>query len=123
TYVATFIGSPTMNLIAGQAAADGQGLVLPEARLPLACPVAASQGLTLGVRPEHLLFSDSAAWRGEVNVVEPTGADTYVMVQTAAGMVTVRTSPQIPVRPGDRVGLEISPGQAHWFDTVSGMRL
>ncbi len=123
TYVATFIGSPTMNLIAGKTALDGNGFVLPEALLSLACPAPAHQALTLGVRPEHLLFSDSAAWRGEVHVVEPTGADTYVVVQTAAGMVTVRTSPQVPVRPGDRVGLEVSPGQAHWFDAASGVRL
>ncbi|QBK04347.1 ABC transporter ATP-binding protein [Hylemonella gracilis] len=123
TYVATFIGSPTMNLIAGTAAPDGNGFVLPEARLPLVCPAPASQALTLGVRPEHLLLSDGSDWRGEVQVVEPTGADTYVMVQTAAGRVTVRTSPQTPVRPGDRVGLTLSPEQAHWFDAASGARL
>ncbi|EYC50291.1 sugar ABC transporter ATPase [Hylemonella gracilis str. Niagara R] len=123
TYVATFIGSPTMNLIAGMAAPDGQGFALPEARLPLACPAPAGQALTLGVRPEHLLLSDSADWRGEVQVVEPTGADTYVMVQTAAGRVTVRTSPQTPVRAGDSVGLALSPDQAHWFDAASGARL
>jgi multiple sugar transport system ATP-binding protein len=45
------------------------------------------------------------------------------MVQTAAGRVTVRTSPQTPVRPGDRVGLTLSPEQAHWFDAASGARL
>jgi multiple sugar transport system ATP-binding protein len=124
TYVATFIGSPTMNLIAGTAAPQGEGFLLSDARLPLACPPArAGQALTLGVRPEHLLLSDGAAWRGEVQVVEPTGADTYVMVQTAAGRVTVRTSPQTPVRAGDRVGLAISPDQAHWFDAASGARL
>ncbi|EGI75939.1 ABC transporter ATP-binding protein [Hylemonella gracilis] len=123
TYVATFIGSPTMNLIAGTAAPQGQGFALSEAVLPLACPVPAAQAVTLGVRPEHLLLSDGAAWRGDVQVVEPTGADTYVMVQTAAGRVTVRTSPQTPVRVGDRVGLSLSPEQAHWFDASSGARL
>ncbi|MFO6418718.1 ABC transporter ATP-binding protein [Hylemonella sp. W303a] len=123
TYVATFIGSPTMNLISGTAAPQGQGFALSEAVLPLACPVPAAQAVTLGVRPEHLLFTDGAAWRGDVQVVEPTGADTYVMVQTAAGRVTVRTSPQTPVRVGDRVGLSLSPEQAHWFNAASGARL
>jgi multiple sugar transport system ATP-binding protein len=123
TYVATFIGSPTMNLIAGTAAPRGEGFLLSDARLPLACPVSSAQALILGVRPEHLLLSDGADWRGEVQVVEPTGADTYVMVQTAAGRVTVRTSPQTPVRAGDRVGLAISPDQVHWFDAASGARL
>jgi multiple sugar transport system ATP-binding protein len=123
TYVATFIGSPTMNLLAGTVAPAGNGFALAEALLPLACPASAAQALTLGVRPEHLLLSDGAAWRGEVQVVEPTGADTYVMVQTPAGRVTVRTSPQTPVRAGERVGLALSPDQAHWFDAGSGARL
>ena len=37
---------------------------------------------------------EQSPWRGEVTVVEPTGADTFVVVKTGAGDVTVRTSPQ-----------------------------
>jgi multiple sugar transport system ATP-binding protein len=123
TYVATFIGSPTMNLIAATAGPGSDTLVLPEAELPLVCPVRAGQAVTLGVRPEHLQFSADAGWRGVVQMVEPTGADTYVTVQTAAGQVAVRTSPQTPVRTGETVGLTLSPAQAHWFDANSGARL
>jgi multiple sugar transport system ATP-binding protein len=79
--------------------------------------------MMLGVRPEHLVLDDAAPWRGEVSVVEPTGPDTYVVVDTAAGNVTLRTDAQTRVRPGDRVGLSVAPAHAHWFDARTEARL
>ena len=122
TYVATFIGSPTMNLLRG--AATGGQFGIQGAALDLAPPAAPSAAeLLLGVRPEHLLLQDSAPWRGRVSVVEPTGPDTYVVVDTAAGAVTLRTDAQTRVRPGDKVGLALEPANAHWFDARSEHRL
>ncbi|MDQ1258282.1 MAG: multiple sugar transport system ATP-binding protein [Pseudomonadota bacterium] len=122
TYVATFIGSPTMNLLRG--AATGGQFGIQGAALDLAPPAAPSAAeLMLGVRPEHLLLQDSAPWRGRVSVVEPTGPDTYVVVDTAAGAVTLRTDAQTRVRPGDKVGLALEPANAHWFDARSEHRL
>ena len=120
TYVATFIGSPTMNLLRG-AAAGGQ-FGIQGAALNLAPPASANEVL-LGVRPEHLVMNDSAPWRGKVSVVEPTGPDTYVVVDTAAGSVTLRTDAQTRVQPGDSVGLAVEPANAHWFDASSENRL
>ncbi|WP_394790511.1 ABC transporter ATP-binding protein [Rhodoferax sp.] len=122
TYVATFIGSPTMNLIAGRAeggSANGQ-FSIKGGHLPLACPAADA---LLGVRPEHIELIDSSTWRGEVSLVEPTGADTYVVVKTEAGLVTVRTAPQSSVKPGDTVGLQVAGAQVSWFNEKSGVRL
>ena len=124
TYVATFIGSPTMNLIAGQSNNTPAGTTfdIKGGSLPLACPVHSTEVL-LGLRPEHITLSDDASWRGEVNLVEPTGADTYVVINTAAGVITVRTAPNVQVRPGDQVGLAVSAPHASWFDAQSGVRL
>jgi multiple sugar transport system ATP-binding protein len=118
TFVATFIGSPTMNLVPG--GATGQGFAVQGAVLPLACPAGEAQ---LGLRPEHLVLADDAAWRGEVSVVEPTGADTYVIVKTLAGDVTLRCAPQAGVRPGDHVGLAANAAAASWFHPETGQRL
>jgi multiple sugar transport system ATP-binding protein len=122
TYVATFIGSPTMNLIdvTGRGAS---GVSLAGVDLPLASPVGEGVVATLGLRPEHLLIRDDAAWRGEVSVVEPTGADTFVVVRTAAGDVSVRLPPQERLRPGDRVGLAVQSGHSVWFAKDSGLRI
>ncbi len=120
TYVATFIGSPTMNLIDGHGAEGSFAIV--DAQLPLTAPVHGAK-LQLGLRPEHIALDDASSWRGQVLVVEPTGADTYVVVQTAAGRVTVRTLPQLSVRPGDNVGLAVRGEHASWFDAQSGERV
>jgi multiple sugar transport system ATP-binding protein len=122
TYVATFIGSPTMNLIEGRATGTGQ-FSITGAQLALNALGKEQQLTLLGLRPEHIRLNDAAAWRGVVNLVEPTGADTYVVVDTAAGKVTVRAAPQTQVRPGDAVGLEIQADHVTWFDKASGLRL
>lgn len=123
TYVAGFIGSPTMNFIAGQAIGTGADAVFSfeggELRLP--CPTAGK--VTLGQRPEHIHLDPDATWRGEVILVEPTGADTYVVVRTGVGLITVRTPPSTQVLMGDVVGLSVSGRHNNWFDAQSGLRL
>ena len=125
TYVATFIGSPTMNLIEGQArsAPNGNSFGILGSELALSCPAAAGAQALLGLRPEHIVFDDASPWRGEVSVVEPTGADTFVVVKTTAGNITVRTAPQLPVAPGNRVGLQAQMAHVNWFEPRSGQRL
>ena len=75
------------------------------------------------MRPEHIALVEESPWRGEVTVVEPTRADTFVVVKTDAGDVTMRTSPQTQARSGDAVGLEIQPARVSWFDAGSGVRV
>ena len=123
TYVASFIGSPTMNFIAGSAMDTGAAgtFGIKNSNLPLRCPVAGAA--QLGVRPEHVTLADDATWRGVVSLVEPTGADTFMVVRTDAGDITVRTSPQWQRQTGDLVGLQVDQAHAHWFDVDSGVRL
>jgi multiple sugar transport system ATP-binding protein len=123
TYVATFIGSPTMNLIAGRVAVAGAQGSFQFHGTSLALPTPAEAEATLGVRPEHLELVADAPWRGEVAVVEPTGADTYLVVNTSAGEVTARTAPSAPWRAGDQVGLQVNPANTNWFSTATSMRL
>ena len=122
-YVAGFIGSPTMNFIAGsaqQTVASSQ-FCFGNDVLALNCPP--SPALTLGVRPEHIQLGVDASWRGEVTLVEPTGADTFVAIKTTEGSITARTAPNTPTKVGDRVGLSLDPQHANWFDTKTGVRV
>ena len=86
-------------------------------------PCPASGKVTLGQRPEHIHLSDDASWRGQVTLVEPTGADTYVVVKTGVGLITVRTPPSTQVKLGDTVGMTVSSNHNNWFDAQSGLRL
>jgi multiple sugar transport system ATP-binding protein len=123
TYVATFIGSPTMNLVQGQVVTAGTQGQFSFASSTLTCPCPAQGAAVLGIRPEHVKLHDRGAWRGEVTIVEPTGADTYVVVRTEVGNITVRTAPNMYYKPGDIVGLELSNAHLNWFDPSSGNRL
>jgi multiple sugar transport system ATP-binding protein len=122
-YVAGFIGSPTMNFIAGHVEDTPAGGRFSSicGSLQLACP--ATREATLGVRPEHIELRSDARWRAEVTLVEPTGADTYLVLKTALGTVTVRVAPQTQVRVGELTGLVVNEAHANWFDTHSGLRV
>ena len=122
TYVASFIGSPTMNFISGrlQGTGDASRFIFAGGTLELPGPV---QGeVTLGQRPEHIHLSDDAPWRGEVSLVEPTGADTYVVVKTEVGAITVRAPANIKLQVGQTIGLTVSSRHNNWFHTTSGVR-
>jgi len=123
TYVASFIGSPTMNFIPGQLQGTGEAsrFVFAGGTLELPGPV---QGeVSLGQRPEHIHLSDDAPWRGQVSLVEPTGADTYVVVKTEVGAITVRAPANTKLQVGQTIGLTVSSRHNNWFHSTSGVRL
>ena len=71
-----------------------------------------------GVRPErpHAAARRARTVPGEVVVVEPTGAETELLVQVGHAQVTLVTYGRPGVNPGERVGLRVEPGMAHLFD-------
>lgn len=123
TYVAGFIGSPNMNFIDGQIELAGEHgrFVFAGGSLDLVCPSLGA--VKLGQRPEHIHLSPEAPWRGEVVLVEPTGADTYVVVKTAVGLITVRVAPNTSYKVGEQTGLTVSSKHNNWFNLHSGLRL
>ncbi|MEI8170335.1 MAG: ABC transporter ATP-binding protein [Rhodoferax sp.] len=124
TYVAGFIGSPNMNFIAGSTDGTGASGVFrfEGGSLDLGCPAPAG-AVTLGQRPEHIHLDADAPWRGEVVLVEPTGADTYVVVKTAVGLLTVRVAPNTVIRVGEHTGMTVSNRHNNWFDAQTGVRI
>ena len=124
TYVAGFIGSPNMNFITGNTDGSGASGVFrfEGGSLDLGCPAPAG-AVTLGQRPEHIHLDADAPWRGEVVLVEPTGADTYVVVKTAVGLLTVREAPNTVIRVGAHTGMTVSNRHNNWFDAKTGVRI
>ena len=85
TFVASFIGSPSMNLIDGVTAASKDGLVLETSdgtiwQLPVGASVEVGRQVQLGVRPEQL-FLDAAGLKAEATIIEPTGAETHIQMR------------------------------------------
>jgi ABC-type sugar transport system ATPase subunit len=126
TFVASFIGSPAMNLIPCSVRRDGATLHLSidaqGTTLPLAGDALMAGDAVLGVRPEELELCDpaTATLRGSVLVVEPLGADTMVVVGVGGHHVTVRVKPTTQVRPDQTVGLTVNPLVWSLFDRATG---
>jgi multiple sugar transport system ATP-binding protein len=123
-FVADFIGSPPMNFLHFHGSLrpgipsiefDGTTITIPaprEARM--------SGDLVLGVRPEHLRFSDVSGLRGEVFGVEYMGTTQIVAVTTAHGSLKARLPSNIRVVPGEQVGLTMRGDKLSLFDAASG---
>ena len=119
-FVATFVGIPTMNLVSGQIV-DGtfraDGWEYPLGTSGVSGPV------TLGVRSEDLsLEAVPDGGIGRVRLVEQVGSDAFVEVEPALRRLVVRTPADTRVGPGDSIQVRVSPGHAHLFDPVTGVR-
>ncbi|OYV02205.1 MAG: sugar ABC transporter, partial [Burkholderiales bacterium PBB5] len=124
-FVAEFIGSPAMNLVTAQRAGDlvlAHGVELATNAAQRAALQATGPELSYGLRPEHLAFAD-AGLPGTLAMIEPTGPETYVTVDTAVGKLTARVPGNVRQAVGERVHLQWAAEQAHLFDAASGQRL
>ncbi len=126
-FVAEFIGSPAMNMVPAQRGPAGllaHGIELALTEAQRAALAAASDGaLVYGLRPESLAFADSGL-PGTLAMIEPTGPETYAMVDTAIGTLTARVPGALRASPGERVHLQWQADSAHLFDDgPSGQRV
>ncbi|MGF1664314.1 MAG: ABC transporter ATP-binding protein [Kineosporiaceae bacterium] len=143
-FVAGFIGSPAMNLVAFPVT-DG-GVQFGDTVLPIERDVLAGAGkeITVGVRPEDLeVAPDGHGLAIDVDVVEELGADAFVYGTATEGhgvaadggttaeereavarQIIARTDPRSHVNRGDKVRLRPKPnGKVHLFHPDTGDRL
>ncbi len=118
TFVARFIGAPSMNMI--EAEASDTAAQLPGGGA-IALPVAAKGPVLLGVRPDDLQPVDGPALvEGRVTVREPLGPDTLIYVDTAAGEIVAKADARTPPAVGSTVRLGAAAEDLHVFDRTSG---
>ena len=132
TFVASFIGSPSMNflsvkLIRKESAffvelAEGSQLKIPESMHNRFEPHI-DQTLTLGIRPEHLENAGEghpAVANVQVNVLEPLGPHTLLLGQIGQENLTAQIEARSAVQPGATYPIGFSMEQIHIFDPKSG---
>ena len=128
-FVASFIGSPAMNLITGEVT-DGtfhaEGMTIPGLNAPglnltglnLTGPV------TLGFRAEDAAVSPTAAQiAAPVYAMELLGDATLVSVRVGPALVAVRAAKDFRIAIGSPLHIRIPPTAIHLFDAKSGARL
>jgi len=105
TFVASFIGSPPMNLIPQER--DGRQVLF-------------------GIRPEHLepCAESQAKLAPEIDLIEPLGADTLVYGHLPDGgtRIAARLQGSVDARAG-RLPLTYDVAKVHYFDAGTGARL
>ncbi|MCB9545082.1 MAG: sn-glycerol-3-phosphate ABC transporter ATP-binding protein UgpC [Myxococcales bacterium] len=125
-FVATFIGSPTMNIIAASVAGGrlvGGGLDAP---LPAGAAPATGQALQVGVRPVDVRVAEAGEapmLRGVVEVVEPMGNESFVHCRVADELIVLREEGESRRQAGEAVALVVTPERLHLFDAATGRRL
>jgi len=135
-YVATFIGSPPMNILKGRV--EGDHIVLPDEKTTLRMTAGARQALArarsleikVGVRPEHIVFSEKPAGpgafsiAGAVDTVEPLGHTTLVRAKMASGLrLNVLLAEKVRLEEGQTVRAAVPPDRIYLFDSKSEQSL
>ena len=134
-FVAGFMGSPAMNFLPGEivsesgelgvAFADGEGKPTT-LKLPAGALADGRQGrkVVFGIRPENVTHHDprrgnrrdAELIEAPVEVVEPTGAETMVVVRVGEREMIARFEPDEAPVVGERVTLALDMGKACLFD-------
>ena len=120
TFVATFVGSPKMNLIDGTVT-GGELRTESGVRISVGGPEASS--VTIGVRADDLILTPAADGAAVVELVELLGPRAIVTVRSADQQLTsvVEAAALTEITVGATVGL--SARDVHRFDAATGRRL
>lgn len=125
-FVAGFLGSPAMNFLEFEGSLDTNQASIQMQGNDFAIPPSLEgvRGkLALGVRPEHVRFSDSSGYKGEVLAAEYLGTTQIVTIATPNGTIKSRMSAAQPVSVGETVGLEFDSRTLSIFNVETGQAL
>ncbi|WP_342359563.1 sn-glycerol-3-phosphate ABC transporter ATP-binding protein UgpC [Terrarubrum flagellatum] len=132
-FVASFVGSPSMNFISGRIeAANGEPVFTTGAMSVPLKGYAFRNGwtakpATLGVRPEHALAGSNAgesALPAQIEMVEPMGADSLVWCRLPGGVsFSIRLESDAAPHAGDAMPISFPASACSLFDEATGDRL
>jgi multiple sugar transport system ATP-binding protein len=138
TFVASFIGSPRMNLLPARLleSADGPAVAVLGIIVPLhavqahALRAADARAVQIGLRASDLRppadiagTEHTARLQGVVDVVEHTGSEVFATVQVNDELLVARFPRNAIPQINDRVELAFNPSHMYFFDAGSGERL
>ncbi len=136
TFVATFIGSPPMNLLPATIGTDTSQLRLEDGtELPvpkrLQSSVTAGQSVTFGFRADNLmpeghgltLGSETANFDLLINLSEPLGTETVLFGEIAGREIQAKMLNPRPVSMGETLRCQLDMSRAHLFDASTQLSL
>ncbi|MBU1333918.1 MAG: sn-glycerol-3-phosphate ABC transporter ATP-binding protein UgpC [Alphaproteobacteria bacterium] len=125
-FVASFIGSPAMNLLQGSIkeqsfrTADGASFPVNAAT----ATAAAGKSVIYGIRPEHFTLGEPGEGiEATIRLFEPTGSETYIAAMVGGQQLGVLLRQRLRASVGDTIWLRIDPAQVHIFDAATDQRI
>jgi sn-glycerol 3-phosphate transport system ATP-binding protein len=127
-FVASFIGSPAMNLLEGRVSEDGSRFVVAGdgPSLPISGIKREMHGREwiMGIRPEHMTpgIDDAASVTLEVDSAELLGADNLAHGKWGKHDVAARLPHAHRPERGERLNVSLPAAHLHFFDPANGLR-
>ncbi len=137
-FVATFIGSPAMNVFPAEVTNGGEGIMLAFEGVNIKVPTSrvgkldsmVGQKVVAGVRPEHLMLKNGvAAAPGTtmtlpIDLVEPLGSETLLHLRAPGGeSIVAKVEPTARLRAGENVEVVVEVDHIHAFDAQTEQAL
>ncbi len=135
-FVATFIGSPEMNMVEVSVKETETGIALEGEGFSISLPSGLGELLeghvdktvTLGIRPEHMTVKGvstlehvtrAAEIEGVVDFVEALGTDTIVHAKVGDSIIKIKLPGHIPLPIGEKIKIEVDLDNIHVFDRTT----
>jgi ABC-type sugar transport system ATPase subunit len=126
-FVASFLGSPTMNFLDATVRSCNGATVLLDLQggssivaTTRSAPASRPGTIEIGIRPAHIRVcdpgSDAAVFSGIVRIVEQFGTSVILHLDTGAGPLVVESGSEVETKVGDTLGLVLDPSRIHLFD-------
>jgi ABC-type sugar transport system ATPase subunit len=117
SFVASFIGSPAMNLLRGR----GEGGRFRAGPLEVPCPDSCRGEVLLGIRPHQVEVGTGVEL--PVTYVEQLGSHTHIHLDLGGEKLLVTREGSVDARPGGSLAVRLPADRLHWFDASSGRRI
>lgn len=128
-FVASFFGTPSMNLLEAEIAgnSDGprlrsSGLTMPPIPRPLPAPWARGGRVRAGIRPEEIGI-DLSGTGARVGLVEVLGDRSLVFLEVNGDTLVAKVEPRVRVQEGQHVGIDVRHARVLLFDPETGLRI
>lgn len=126
-FVADFIGSPAINFMEGTVeSTTGSAQITVGGDVPLVQTRAQAESgrdVTIGIRPLDIRVDDNGPFRGTVDFLESTGAESHVHLKLADQTLRVVSAQRLHCQRGDILGLSFDPEKVHVFDRATTQRI
>ena len=128
-FVASFLGSPEINLMEGTAEIDkskyflriNESVAIP---LPANIKFIKGQKLIIGIRPQSLKISKTPTdFTAKVSILEATGTSTFIFSTLDNSVLCAETNRDLSIKVGDLIFLQANPKDILVFDPKTSERI